>query len=102
MILYVIHRMEVYRQECGGIFETRQQAEDVTGVLICGEPDDYHTYEIRPQQVGYATPRDPNSSCGSLEECAVLTRFKRNDKRTAVKGKVIHELEEVIKEVLIP
>lgn len=83
--VYVVFKEGVYRQECGGIFTTREAAVTAAKALLLGERDDYHTYEIIAFPLNKLTEQGPlrlgNGMVrgGELQEPPVLDNFCRKD-----------------------
>lgn len=58
-IVYAVFKEGMFRHECGGIFDTEQQARDAADALKKNECDDYHQFVVLPFHINAVTPAQP-------------------------------------------
>ncbi len=77
--LFAVFKTAVYRHECGGIFTTQAQAEEVARSQIESEPDDHHEFEVVPFVMGVPTGKlTGRGITGTLDESFPVAIFKRD------------------------
>jgi hypothetical protein len=87
MDLYAVFKTGIYRHECAGIFSSLGLAKQAAEHSICGEPDDYHTYDVVLFKLDVKTIQNPLATLpgvpdwrnfgGSLIENKPILKYRR-------------------------
>lgn len=60
-VVYAVFQEGVYRHDCPGVFLTKESAIDAARAAMLAEPDNYHSYDVVPFELGVRAVTEPDA-----------------------------------------